>query len=342
MAKIDVVVPCYNYGRFLTSCVGSVLEQSVRDLRVLIIDDGSTDDSLAVARKLAQGDGRVSFFAHSQNKGHISTYNEGIAWASADYFLLLSADDLLVAGALERATEVMDRNPDIVLTYGDCIVWHDDHPFPAFEDEQNYTWTRHDLIKEICATAVNCVPTPTAIGRTRVQKEVGGYRASLPHSGDMEMWLRFAAHGSVARINAVQAIYRKHSTAMSNAYFAERLPDYLQLQRAFDSFFDEYDHRLKDVGELRSVARGVLAKRVFRSGIGLLRRGRVDDALRLIRAAIDMDHRLSYLRAIWKSPNIHGPSVREGVPSINMDSTIERVGGLSKILDGTDRHNREH
>src|SRR5258708_7132537 len=99
MAKVDVVVPCYNYGRFLRSCVGSVLEQSVRDLRVLIIDDASTDDSLSVARKLASDDPRVSVIAHSRNQGHISTYNEGIAWASAGYFLLLSADDLLVVGA---------------------------------------------------------------------------------------------------------------------------------------------------------------------------------------------------------------------------------------------------
>lgn len=312
MAKIDVVVPCYNYARFLKSCVSSVLEQSVRELRVLIIDDDSTDNSLSVARRLAQDDSRVSVFAHSQNKGHIRTYNEGIEWASSDYFLLLSADDLLVAGALERATEVMDRNPDVVLTHGDCIVWHDDHPLPVVEFEQNYTWSRHDLIKEICATAVNSVPTPTAIGRTRVQKEIGGYRASLPHSGDMEMWLRFAANGSVARINAVQAIYRKHSTAMSNAYFAEQRSDYLQRQQAFDSFFDEYDGRLRDSGELRPMARRALANRVFRSGVGLLRRGRVNDGLRLIREAIEIDQRLRYLRAFRKLPHIDRFGAREG------------------------------
>ena len=67
MVNVDVVVPCYNYGRFLEACVGSVLEQSVRDLRVLIIDDASSDDSLSVARKLAEADPRVSVIAHSQN-----------------------------------------------------------------------------------------------------------------------------------------------------------------------------------------------------------------------------------------------------------------------------------
>ena len=80
MAKADVVVPCYNYGRFLEACVESILRQSITDIRVLIIDDASSDDSLLVAKQLAQRDSRVTVVSHSQNKGHIETYNEGIAW----------------------------------------------------------------------------------------------------------------------------------------------------------------------------------------------------------------------------------------------------------------------
>ncbi|WP_213030299.1 glycosyltransferase family 2 protein, partial [Acinetobacter baumannii] len=53
MAKIDIIIPCYNYGRFLERCVQSVLDQKVSELRILIIDDASTDDSLAVARRIA-------------------------------------------------------------------------------------------------------------------------------------------------------------------------------------------------------------------------------------------------------------------------------------------------
>src|SRR4051812_31139452 len=108
MAKIDVVIPCYNYGRFLEECVGSVLDQPIRDVRILIIDDASSDNSLSVARKLAEADPRVNVTAHSINRGHIFTYNEGLLdWASAEYTLLLSADDLLTRGALGRAVEVL-------------------------------------------------------------------------------------------------------------------------------------------------------------------------------------------------------------------------------------------
>jgi glycosyltransferase involved in cell wall biosynthesis len=137
MAKIDVVVPCYNYGRFLEACVGSVLNQSVHDVRVLIIDDASSDNSALVAQRLAAGDPRVEVKIHSQNQGHIKTYNEGIEWAESNYFLLLSADDLLVPGAFERATGILDREPHVVLTYGRGIDWQANLPFPAVETERS-------------------------------------------------------------------------------------------------------------------------------------------------------------------------------------------------------------
>src|ERR1700724_1442032 len=129
MAKIDVVIPCYNYGRFLQACVHSVLSQSVKDVRLLIIDDASSDNSALVAQRLAAEDPRVEICIHSRNQGHISTYNEAIAWADGDFFLLLSADDLLTPGALERAVGVMNANSDVVLTYGQVITWRDDLSF---------------------------------------------------------------------------------------------------------------------------------------------------------------------------------------------------------------------
>jgi GT2 family glycosyltransferase len=311
MAKIDIVVPCYNYGRFLKACVTSVLGQSVRDLRVLIIDDASSDDSVCVAHRLAQADTRVSVISHSRNKGHIDTYNEGIEWASADYFLLLSADDLLVPGALERAARIMDAHPDIVLTHGNCIAWYDELPVPQIDSQRYYTWARQELIDEMCKTAKNFVSTPTAITRTCTQKAIGGYRATLPHSGDMEMWLRFAARGAVARINAAQAIYRKHSSAMSNFYAVEILRDYRQCKAAFDSFFDECSILLPKSRTLQAQACRALARRAFRSGVGSLRRGRLSSGFRLFRWSIELDPRLRYFPPLWQLLKIPGPEGRK-------------------------------
>lgn len=311
MAKIDVLVPCYNYARYLTDCVRSVLDQSIKDVRVLVIDDASSDESLEVAKGLSASDPRVNVIGHARNQGHIATYNQGIEWAASDYFLLLSADDQLVPGALERAVDVMENNPNVVMTYGQCLTWHDERPKPRMVPVQEYTWSRHDLLREICTTATNIVPTPTAIVRTSAQKAIGGYRPSLPHAGDMEMWLRFAAHGSVGRINAVQAIYRKHPAAMSNAYFAEMLSDYRQCQMAFDSFWELYGNRDGVSADLRGVARRALAERVFNHGIVLFRRGRPNDGVRLIREAISMEPKLRRFPPFWRLFKVPGPEGRQ-------------------------------
>ena len=294
MAKVDVVVPCYNYGRFLEECVRSVLDQSLGDLRVLIIDDASADNLFSVARRLAHIDSRSSVISHPQNWGHISTYNQGIDWASSDYFLLLSADDLLVPGALERAAEIMDANPDIVLTHGEGISIEDDLPLPKIDSWQHYTWKRQDLVREMCAIGANVVNTPTAIGRTSIQKAIGGYRASLPHSGDMEMWLRFAAHGTSAKVDAVQAVYRKHSSNMSSSYWNEDWSDYPYRKAAFDSFFEEYADRLPGYRGLQGEAYRVLAETAFWRAISRMRRGYIKSGLQLLRFSIDLDPRLRF------------------------------------------------
>ena len=72
---------------------------------------------------------------------------------------------------------------------------------------------------ELSGGADNLVATCSAVVRTKLQKRLGGYRNELPHTGDMEMWLRFAAHASVGFISAYQGVYRFHSANMSTAYY---------------------------------------------------------------------------------------------------------------------------
>jgi hypothetical protein len=262
MAKVDVVVPCYNYGHFLEECVRSVLDQSLRDVRVLIIDDASSDNSLALARKLAESDQRVNVAAHPQNRGHIATYNEGlIEWAKADYSLLLSADDVLTPGALARAIKVLDTNPSVGFLYGHAVYWNDDQPQPPVRTRQSGAtiWRGHDWLRIVCRAGHCMTSTPTAIVRTSVQHAVGGYRADLPHSADMEMWLRLAAYSDVAYVKGVdQAYYRIHSTNMT----VQRVPivDLQQRKAAYDALFDTCGQLIPDAGRLRHEADRKMAK----------------------------------------------------------------------------------
>ena len=136
------MIPCYNYGRYLEQCVDSVTSQKEVEVRALIIDDCSIDNTEEVGKMLAMKDKRVQFRRHEKNHGHIATYNEGLLdWAEADYVLLLSADDMLAPNALARAAHVLSGNHDIGFCYGRQIIFEEEPPKgngcpgeqPAFE-----------------------------------------------------------------------------------------------------------------------------------------------------------------------------------------------------------------
>jgi glycosyltransferase involved in cell wall biosynthesis len=259
MSQIDVAVTCYNYGGFLRQCVESVLGQSHKDLRVLIIDDASTDTTPAICTELAAQDSRLAISRHAVNHGHIKTYNEAIEWAQAEYFLLLSADDYLLPGALERAIAVLDADPSVGLVLGSYVI-----EGPRNAIRRAVTGDDPVIIldpgKFIDGLAVrNWVSTATAVVRTSLQKQLGGYLAELPHSGDLEMWLRFAVHSRVAYINQPQAAYRRHERNMSMQYLGR--PDFEQCKIPFFMHFREIRQRLPNGTLLEISVRRHLGRR---------------------------------------------------------------------------------
>jgi glycosyltransferase involved in cell wall biosynthesis len=192
-----------------------------------------------VAADLVRESSRVISLRHTNNKGHIETYNEGIEWASGDYFLLLSADDYLLPGTLHRAADLMDAHLEVGFTFGKAI---DLKEFVTGTETvantavanviENGTWSVlsgedfFTLIESV--RSMNAVRSPTAVVRTELQKRLGGYRRELPHTGDLEMWLRLAAHAPVGVLAAYQAVYRLHSNNMETAYYRKYLPDLQQ------------------------------------------------------------------------------------------------------------------
>jgi glycosyltransferase involved in cell wall biosynthesis len=301
MSSVDVIVPCYRYGRYLRECVESVLTQSVEKLRILIIDDASPDHTADVGLELAREDSRITFIQHPDNKGHIATYNEGIAWAAADYLLLLSADDYLLPGALKRATDLMDGNPDVGFTFGKAIDLTDGDTVRHTHTFANTTVAAVISDNAGCAVLsgkefftliqssglINIVRAPTAVVRTELQKRLGGYRPELPQSGDMEMWLRLAAHAEVGVIGTYQAIYRLHGSNMQNEYYRDNwFPDLLQRKAAVECLFETYSRVLPNDQELYRSLLKPLGREAVRQASGAFNDNKLDLSRQLCTFAI--------------------------------------------------------
>jgi hypothetical protein len=135
--------------------------------------------------------------------------------------LLLSADDFLLPGALARAAALMDAHPEVGFTFGRHMTLKPGDPHPALpKDHGHQRWRILDGLEFVSLNgARNSVATATAVVRTSLQKRLGGYRPDLTHAGDMEMWLRFALHGSVGFIETEQAVYRRHEMNMSRTIY---------------------------------------------------------------------------------------------------------------------------
>jgi glycosyltransferase involved in cell wall biosynthesis len=279
MSSVSVVIPCYKYGHFLADCVRSVLdEQPGLDVRVLIIDDASPDDSARGARERAPRDPRIEVRVHERNKGHIATYNEGLLeWADGDYVTLLSADDRLVPGALVRAAALLDAHPEVGFCYGRPLRFRHGGPLPKARTTTTGSavypgqWWLERRFRE----GTGCITSPEVVVRTDLQRKVGGYDPGLPHAGDIEMWMRLAAHADVGYVRgADQAYYRVHGSNMSVTDFGGQLDDLRQRRAAYESVLDKCGDRLPDAERLSATVHTKLARAALRRACRAYDRGR--------------------------------------------------------------------
>lgn len=250
---VAVVIPCYNYGRYLDECVKSVLMQPGVTAEVHIIDDASTDGSTEIAEAIAAHDPRVRLTCHQENKGHIATYNEGLSAVDSDYVVLLSADDMLAPGALSRATALMEEYPSVGLVYGHPQAF-EDKPFRSRDKPRNWSvWRGEKWIAAQFRRGLSIITSPEAVVRTSVQHQVGYYRPELPHSGDLEMWLRIADVSDVGRVNGVDQAYRRlHAASMMTTGYGTLLRDLEERVKAYESFLATSHLPLPRIESLRS------------------------------------------------------------------------------------------
>ena len=333
---VTVVIPCYRYGRFLDAAVAAVLDQADVEPRVIIVDDASPDDSAQIARRIADADPRVTLIAHERNAGAIATYNEGLAEATTEFVSLVSADDLVAPGALGRATRLMLAEPGVGMVYGLPLEFEDDGPVPLVPPSAGATWTiwrGQEWIRLACRRGRNFILSPEVVMRTEAMRSIGPYNPALPHSSDLEYWLRTAARWDVARVNGpVQALYRVHGQNMHLTQFSAAEDDLSRRAEAFRILAVPGVRQLLDRPDAlveradRAIAREalLLAQRKLDQG------GEPDEAARLFAAA-----------ARLHAPSVSGPRGRAIVRRLRRvdagDAAPLRYRGLEFIRSQLDR-----
>lgn len=228
LPRVSVVIPCYNYARFLPDAVNSALAQQDVDLEIVIVDDASTDDSHAVAMELARVDSRIRVFRHEQNLGHLRTSNEALGYATGEFLVKLDADDVLAPGALARASDLLIACPSVGFVYGRAEDFTGPVPYFASEAPRHWTiWSGDVWLARVLKRAHNVIAQPEVMLRTAALHDVGGgYSEQLPWAEDYHLWLRLATRWSVGHLDGcVQGLYRVHSSSLQRSAKDLRLAD---------------------------------------------------------------------------------------------------------------------
>jgi glycosyltransferase involved in cell wall biosynthesis len=115
---ISVIVPCYNYGLYIRDAVESIISQRYENWEMLVIDDGSKDNTAAIAQEYARQDARIKYH-YQANQGLSAARNTGLSLARGEYIQLLDADDYLAPNKLALHAEVLRKHPEVALVFGD-------------------------------------------------------------------------------------------------------------------------------------------------------------------------------------------------------------------------------
>ena len=258
-SAISIVTPSYNQGPFIERTIQSVLSQEIAGLEYLVIDGGSTDQTVSILKRYSD---RL-YWVSETDHGQPDAINKGISRSTAPIVGWLNSDDFYYPGALQSVLEFFGGHPEIDVLYGDCLhVDVDDRVIEKYPTEE-WNWER---LKEICF-----ISQPATFLRRKVFEQHGLLDVKLRFSNDYEYWIRLGKKGvRFAHLPQVLAATRLHPEASTIARRPECFRDINSFMRqhfgrAPDHFLFDYSHAIIERKNWRS--RGPFA---FAGAAGIL------------------------------------------------------------------------
>jgi len=200
LPKVSIVIPTYNTGRYVLDAIDSVLSQTHPHIELIVVDDGSTDETPAL---LEQHKGNFICFRQA-NGGQSSAMNFGWKQSTGELLGYLSADDLLHPNAIERIVATLAARPDAVLAYPDFRII-DENSTPV------RTVQTPDYAEKLLIANFQCLPGPGALFRRSAWLAVGDWDTSLRNIPDMDYFLKLCQQGPFVRVTEAVADFRVHS-----------------------------------------------------------------------------------------------------------------------------------
>lgn len=208
MPMLSVVMPVFNGSVYLVDAISSILEQTYRDFEFVIINDGSTDNSLDIINEFSGKDSRIRVI-DQENCGLPSALNRAIKESEGSLIARMDADDVSVPDRFEKQLALMNRNDFALVGAGICRINQ-----AGSSDGVRLFPTEHSKIATVLPMR-NCICHPSVIFRRDLFLEVGGYDVNYRNSQDYDLWLRLIDKGQFYNMKEPLLKYRRHDSRIS-------------------------------------------------------------------------------------------------------------------------------
>jgi len=216
--KVTVILPTFNSSKYLVQTLDSVFAQNHAHIEVIAVDDGSTDDTVAVLNRYPQ-----PLQIHTQrNLGPAAARNLALGLASGDFITFIDSDDIWLPGKLHYQLALMAQCPELDVCYSDFFFWRPDAT-GAFADPSTFAdATPGDAIEATMSGWIypevfldSVVHIITSMIRPRILDKVGPFDTSLATGSDLEFWLRMSQHTPMTMLRKKLALYRIHDASIT-------------------------------------------------------------------------------------------------------------------------------
>ena len=208
--KVSIITVCFNSAATLEGTILSVLSQDYRDIEYIVVDGGSTDNSVDIIKKYGS---KLAYWVSEKDSGQADAINKGFARATGDIVAWLNSDDYYLAGTVSAAVKIFEENPDVVLVYGNMLAV-DEHG-KTFNILNYKQLTLEDLI------CFQIIGQPAVFMRRSTLQKTGGLDSTFHFLLDHHLWIRLAQQGRILHVNQTWAAARYHAEAKNRAKAAE-------------------------------------------------------------------------------------------------------------------------
>lgn len=234
LPRITIVTPSYNQGPYLEATIRSVLDQGYPNLEYIIVDGGSTDQSVEIIRKYAD---HLAWWVSEKDRGQSHAINKGFARATGDLYCYINSDDTLYDGSLMAAAEAYQQGHAFISGWVVLLETVGEWPQAPMGRACDIDWL---ISNPLCQQATYWA--------ARFTKELGGFRENLHYCFDYEFWIRlwFVAKIKPHMLHRCMGGYRLHETSKTVSQPAKFEPEFQQVRDEYRKYLTPGDRRQVD------------------------------------------------------------------------------------------------